>query len=105
MDVAASIQWVTEEILLRQARHVHARTGMKHACLAGGVALNCVVNGRLLLREGPFADIWVQPAAGDAGGALGLVQYIWYQLLDNPHRAEAGDSQCGSLLGGRYGDQ
>ncbi|WP_165741824.1 carbamoyltransferase N-terminal domain-containing protein [Candidatus Thiosymbion oneisti] len=104
MDIAASIQRVTEEIMLRQARHVQAQTGMKRLCLAGGVALNCVGNGRLL-REGPFEAIWVQPAAGDAGGALGVAQYIWYQLLDNPRRAEAGDSQRGSLLGPQYGDR
>jgi len=104
MDIAASIQQVTEEIILRQARHIHAQTGMKQLCLAGGVALNCVGNGRLL-REGPFEDIWVQPAAGDAGGALGVAQYIWYQLLDNPRRAQAGDAQCGSFLGVEYDDR
>jgi len=103
MDIAASVQRVTEEIMLRQARHVHAQTGMKHLCLAGGVALNCVANGRIL-REGPFEAIWIQPAAGDAGGALGAAQYIWHQLLDNPRRAEAGDSQRGSLVGAQYGD-
>ena len=70
MDMAASIQQVTEEIMLRAARHLHARTGMKNLCLAGGVALNCVGNGRIL-REGPFERLWIQPAAGDAGGALG----------------------------------
>ena len=70
LDVAASIQRVLEEIMLRMARHVHARTGMQRLCLAGGVALNCVGNGRIL-REGPFEDVWIQPAAGDAGGALG----------------------------------
>ena len=70
MDLAASVQVVTEEIMLKMARHAHALTGMKHLCLAGGVALNCVGNGKLL-REGPFEDMWVQPASGDAGGALG----------------------------------
>src|SRR5262249_58613612 len=71
MDLAASIQQVTEEIMLRMARHVHRETGMRNLCLAGGVALNCVGNGRLL-REGPFDRLWVQPAAGDAGGAGGV---------------------------------
>jgi len=75
MDIAASIQQVTEGIMLRQARHVQAQTAMKYLCLAGGVALNCVGNGRIL-REGPFEDIWIQPAAGDAGGALAVAQYI-----------------------------
>ncbi|MCB2263996.1 MAG: methyltransferase domain-containing protein [Candidatus Thiosymbion ectosymbiont of Robbea hypermnestra] len=103
MDLAASVQRVTEEIMLRQARHVQAQTGMKRLCLAGGVALNCVANGRIL-REGSFEAIWAQPAAGDAGGALGVAQYIWHQLLDNPRRAEAGDAQSGSLLGVQYGD-
>jgi len=98
MDLAASVQKVTEEILLRIARHVHARTGMKNLCLAGGVALNCVANGRLL-REGPFQRLWIQPAAGDAGGALGAAMLIWHQLLDNPRSPLPDDSQAGSLLG------
>jgi len=98
MDLAASVQKVTEDILLRIARHVHARTGMKNLCLAGGVALNCVANGRLL-REGPFQRLWVQPAAGDAGGALGAAMLIWHQLLDNPRSPLPDDSQAGSLLG------
>ena len=75
MDLAASIQVVTEEIMLRMARHVHESTGMKNLCLAGGVALNCVANGRIL-REGPFERLWIQPAAGDAGGALGVALFI-----------------------------
>ena len=98
MDVAASIQKVTEEIMLRTARHVHALTGMKDLCLAGGVALNCVGNGRIL-REGPFERIWIQPAAGDAGGALGVALLIWHQLLDQPRQANPADSQSGSHLG------
>ncbi|MBA3296612.1 MAG: carbamoyltransferase [Acidobacteria bacterium] len=102
MDMAASIQKVTEEIMLRCARHVHAQTGMKHLCLAGGVALNCVGNGRIL-REGPFEQVWIQPAAGDAGGALGTALFIWHQLLDHPREpAGSGDAQSGSLLGPRY---
>ena len=102
MDVAASIQKVTEEIMLRTARHVHALTCMKNLCLAGGVALNCVGNGRIL-REGPFERIWIQPAAGDAGGALGVALLIWHQLLDQPRRANPADSQSGSRLGPCFG--
>ncbi|MBN2578764.1 MAG: carbamoyltransferase [Pirellulales bacterium] len=104
MDLAASIQQVTEEIMLRAARHVHARTGMKNLCLAGGVALNCVGNGRIL-REGPFQKIWIQPAAGDAGGALGTALFIWHQLLDNPRTPCPTDSQQGSLLGPRFTEE
>jgi carbamoyltransferase len=103
MDIAASIQEVTEDIMLRCARHVHARTGLKRLCLAGGVALNCVGNGRIL-REGPFDDVWIQPAAGDAGGALGVALFIWYQLLGHPREVSAPDAQFGSLLGPRYQD-
>ena len=98
MDLAASVQKVTEEILLRIARHVHKRTGMENLCLAGGVALNCVANGRLL-REGPFQHLWIQPAAGDAGGALGAAMLIWHQLLDNPRTPLPDDHQAASLLG------
>ena len=102
MDIAASIQVVTEEIMLRIARHVHAKSGgMKNLCLAGGVALNCVGNGRIL-RDGPFENIWIQPAAGDAGGALGVAVFIWHQLLGNPRTVEPQDSQRGSLLGPKY---
>jgi len=99
MDIAASIQRVTEEIMLRCARTVKKKTGMKNLVMAGGVALNCVGNGRIL-REGPFEDLWIQPAAGDAGGALGVAQMIWYQLLDNPRHVDGvHDLQAGSLLG------
>jgi carbamoyltransferase len=94
---------VTEEIMLKMGRHVHRETGIKNLCLAGGVALNCVANGRLL-REGPFENIWIQPAAGDAGGALGVALFIWHQLLDKPRTAAAIDSQAGSLLGPRFTD-
>ena len=104
MDLAASIQKVTEEIVLRAVRHVHARTGMKNLCLAGGVALNCVANGRIL-REGPFERIWIQPAAGDAGGALGTALFIWYQLLGNERRVQEPDGQSGSLLGPSFSDE
>jgi carbamoyltransferase len=103
MDLAASLQQVTEEILLRCARHVHAETGMENLCLAGGVALNCVGNGRIL-REGPFEKIWIQPAADDAGGALGTAFFIWHQLLGNPRSAASPDGQGGSLLGPRFSD-
>ena len=100
MDLAASIQEVTEEIMLRSARHVHAETGQRNLCLAGGVALNCVGNGRIL-REGPFENVWIQPAAGDAGGALGVALFIWYQLLGNSRTPLQPDGQQGSLLGPR----
>ena len=104
MDLAASVQKVTEEIVLRMARHVHEQTGRKNLCLAGGVALNCVANGRLL-REGPFERLWIQPAAGDAGGALGTALFIWYQLLGNTRTPEDPDSQRGSLLGPSFSDE
>ena len=98
MDIAASIQKVTEDVMLKAARHVHAQTGLPNLCLAGGVALNCVANGRIQ-REGPFERIWVQPASGDAGGALGAALHVWHQLLDEPRRPKASDSMNGSLLG------
>jgi carbamoyltransferase len=102
MDFARSIQAVTEEVMLRTTRHVHKVTGEKYLCLAGGVALNCVGNGRIL-REGPFEDIWIQPAAGDAGGALGAALLTWYQYLDNARIvSENQDFQKGSLLGPAY---
>ncbi|MBL8916635.1 MAG: hypothetical protein JNM17_38395 [Archangium sp.] len=102
-DLAASIQAVTEEVLLTLARHVAARTKEKALCLAGGVALNCVANGRLL-REGPFENVWVQPAAGDAGGALGAALFTAHQLLDAPRTPSASDSMRGSLLGPSFTD-
>ena len=98
MDMAASIQEVTEEIVLKVAAHIHRQTGLQNLVLAGGVALNCVANGRLL-REGPFQDIWVQPASGDAGGALGAATFVWHQLLQKPRTAVRPDSQKASLLG------
>lgn len=100
-DLAASVQQVTEEIYLRMARHLHALTGLQNLCLAGGVALNCVANGRLL-REGPFENIWIQPAAGDAGGALGAALFTWHQLMENPRIPPAPDGQHGSLLGPEF---
>ncbi len=103
MDIAASIQKVTEEIMLKAVGHVHRETGLKNLVLAGGVALNCVGNGRIL-RESPFDDLWIQPAAGDAGGALGVALLIWYQLLDNARTANPLDGQEGTLLGPRFDD-
>jgi len=103
MDIAASIQRVTEEAVLRAARHVHRETGCTALCLAGGVALNCVANGRLL-REGPFEHIWIQPAAGDAGGALGAALFVWHDLLDEPRHATGRDTMAGSFLGPGYSD-
>jgi len=104
MDLAASVQQVTEEIMMRAAQRVHNATGMTNLCLAGGVALNCVGNGRIL-REGPFERIWIQPAAGDAGGALGVALFIWHQLLGNARQVGAPDGQRGSLLGPRFSNR
>jgi carbamoyltransferase len=104
MDLAASIQAVCEDIVLRAARHAHRLTGKRHLVMAGGVALNCVANGRLR-REGPFDDIWVQPAAGDAGGALGAALLVWHHVLGKPRPVEARDRQQGSLLGPAYSNE
>jgi carbamoyltransferase len=109
MDLARSVQEVTEEAMLRMARHVHAQTGEKNLCLAGGVALNCVGNGRIL-REGPFERIWIQPAAGDAGGALGAALSVWYQHLDKPRNATELshgdiDGMKASYLGPAFSDE
>ena len=104
MDMAASIQAITEEIMLRTAGYVHQQTGMRNLVLAGGVALNCVGNGRIL-REGPFESIWIQPAAGDAGGALGAALFVWYQLLENERKVEGQDRQQASLLGPAYSNE
>ena len=105
MDLARSIQVVTEEIVLRLARTVHQELGTDYLCLAGGVALNCVANGRIL-REGPFKDIWIQPAAGDAGGALGAALSIWHAYLDNPRQPNnTDDSMQGAYLGRRYSNE
>jgi carbamoyltransferase len=99
MDLAASIQAVTEEVVLRMINHVYEETNQKNLCLAGGVALNCVANGRAL-RESPFEEIWIQPAAGDAGGALGAALSVWYQYLGNERQDPNGqDGQQGSYLG------
>ncbi len=106
MDIAKSIQVVTEEIMLKMARHIHKETGMKNLCIAGGVGLNCVGNGRLL-REGPFENIWVQPAAGDAGGALGVALLMWYRYYDNERNlaGEGRDKQKSTLLGPMFSDE
>ena len=105
MDLARSVQEVTEEVMLRLARTLHQETGLDHLCLAGGVALNCVGNGRLL-REGPFKGIWIQPAAGDAGGALGAALSVWYQRTKSPRKASGcRDSMKGSYLGPEFSDE
>jgi carbamoyltransferase len=102
MDIARSIQAVTEEVMLRLARHTHALTGESNLCLAGGVALNCVGNGRIL-RDGPFEKIWIQPAAGDAGGALGAALLGWHHYHKQPRKVSGdGDTQRGSFLGPAY---
>ena len=104
MDLAASVQAVAEEVVSRTAAHVHRQTGQKHLVLAGGVALNCVANGKLL-REGPFEDIWIQPAAGDAGGSLGAALFAWHQYLGNPRQeSPGGDRQYGSYLGPEFSE-
>ena len=102
MDLARSVQEVTEEVMLRVARHIHKETGQRNLCLAGGVALNCVGNGKIL-REGPFENIWIQPSAGDAGGALGAALFVWYQYLENNRTADGKkDFQHGSYLGPKF---
>jgi len=104
MDMARSVQEVTEEVMFRICRKVHAVTGRKNLCLAGGVALNCVANGRIL-REGPFEKLWIQPAAGDAGGALGAALFVWHQYLDNKRDTDgSSDVQRGSYLGPEFKD-
>ncbi|MFH0878861.1 MAG: carbamoyltransferase, partial [Lentisphaerota bacterium] len=105
IDIAASIQVVTEEIVLRMANHLHKITGEPYLCMAGGVALNCVANGRLL-RDGPFKDIWIQPAAGDAGGALGSALLVWNLVKDNPRTADnVHDQMNGAYLGPNLDDE
>ena len=105
MDIARSCQVVTEEVMLRIARTVYRETKLKNLCMAGGVALNCVGNGRIL-REGPFENIWIQPAAGDAGGALGVALALWYHHLGHERVADGeNDAMRGALLGPEYGDE
>jgi carbamoyltransferase len=103
MDIARSIQAATEEVVLRLARSVHAELGVENLCLAGGVALNCVANGRLL-REGPFEEIWIQPAAGDAGGAVGAALSVWHEYLGNERTVNGSDTMHGGYLGPRFDD-
>ena len=99
MDLARSVQEVTEEVMLRLSRTLHRETGVDYLCMAGGVALNCVGNGRIL-REGPFKGLWIQPAAGDAGGALGAALTAWHQFEQQPRKVIPGkDSLKGSYLG------
>lgn len=99
MDLARSVQVVCEEVMLRMARTAHKETGLDKLCLAGGVALNCVGNGRIL-REGPFKELWIQPAAGDAGGALGVAMLAWHRHMKKPRTVVKGrDSMRGSYLG------
>jgi carbamoyltransferase len=105
MDLARSIQEVTEEVMLRLSRTVHRETGAENLCLAGGVALNCVGNGRIL-REGPFKGLWIQPAAGDAGGAVGVAMSAWHQLERQPRRANGrDDAMRGALLGPSFSNE
>jgi carbamoyltransferase len=102
MDLARSVQVVCEEVMLRMARTVHRETGLDRLCLAGGVALNCVGNGRIL-REGPFKELWIQPAAGDAGGAVGVAQLAWHRHCGNPRTVTPGkDGMRGAYLGPEY---
>ena len=102
MDLARSVQVVTEEVMMRMARAAHRETGSENLVLAGGVALNCVANGRLL-REGPFKRLWIQPAAGDAGGALGVAQLIWHRHMQQPRTVVPGkDSMKGAYLGPEF---
>ena len=104
MDLARSVQVVTEDVILKLAHAVRRQTGAENLCLAGDMALNCVANGRLL-REGPFESIWIQPAAGDAGGALGAAMSIWYETLGNACRRENGsDAMQGAYLGPSFDD-
>src|SRR5438874_2202916 len=105
MDMARSIQDVTEEVILRLGQTLHRETGAEYLCMAGGVALNCVANGRLL-REGPFKGIWIQPAAGDAGGALGVALSTWYQYEGRARTVSGhGDAMKGSYLGPSFSDE
>lgn len=105
MDIARSIQDVTEEIMLKMAIHVHKTTGMKNLCLAGGVALNCVGNGKIL-KDSPFENVWIQPAAGDAGGALGAALFTWHMIMAKPRAAnDVDDLQSASLLGPRFSEK
>lgn len=105
MDLAASIQKVTEDVMIKMAQHIKKETGERYLCLAGGVALNCVANGKIM-RSGIFDDLWIQPAAGDSGGALGAALLTWYKILDNKRVVIKGrDMQKGSYLGPDYKEE
>ena len=106
MDIARSIQSVTEDVVMRMAKHLHQMTGEENLCMAGGVALNCVSNGKLL-RNGPFKNVWIQPAAGDAGGALGAALMVWHHAMKKPHlQADAGDDHMqGAYLGPAFSNE
>ena len=104
MDLASSVQAVTEEVMLRITRSLAEQYNIKNLCMAGGVALNCVANGKIL-KDQSFKDIWIQPAAGDAGGALGVALSVWYKELDNPRTVKLSDSMKGSYLGPEYSQQ
>jgi len=104
MDIARSIQVVTEEIVLKICRTIHKELKADYLCMAGGVALNCVSNGRVL-REGPFKDIWIQPAAGDAGGAIGAALTTWYEYLEKPRQVSGSDFMAGSFLGPKHSNE
>ncbi|UAJ73531.1 carbamoyltransferase [Synechocystis sp. PCC 7339] len=104
MDIAASIQVVTEEVVLRLGNTVYEELGLENLCLAGGVALNCVANGRLM-RQGKFKNIWIQPAAGDAGGAIGSALSVWYEYLQNDRTVQQPDAMAGSYLGPRFSNE
>ena len=104
MDLARSVQDVTEEILAKMCNFLHEETQEENLCMAGGVALNCVANGKLLKR-GPFKNIWIQPAAGDAGGAIGVALYLWHKILNNKRSVSACDGMKGSYLGPSYSDE
>jgi len=104
MDIAASLQAVTERVMVSIARHARERTGKRDLCLAGGCALNCVANGRIL-REGIFDRIWIQPAAGDAGGAAGAALVAWHHIYQKPRTPELPDAQSGSYLGPAFSDE
>jgi len=101
MDIARSIQVVTEEVVLRLCRTLHEETKEDNLCLAGGVALNCVANGRIQ-REGPYKDMWIQPAAGDAGGSLGAALAVWHEYFGNERNGNGSDIMCGSYLGPQF---
>jgi carbamoyltransferase len=105
MDLARSVQDVTEEVMIKMAKHIHKETGQKNLCLAGGVALNCVSNGKIL-RDGHFENMWIQPAAGDAGAAVGAALFVWYKYLGNKRNADGKkDFQKGSYLGPEFLDE